>query len=114
VVAQQPDVARATDRSIGHLRDAVGIGQTARSETRQDGFEPVRLEADQTEIEIGGPELLELSAELLEIPARPVRKLIVGQAISALFFLALAARNNHRDRRHPRSWSCRDTPVSGE
>jgi hypothetical protein len=38
---------------IGYFRDAVRIGQTARPQTRQDVFEPIRLETDQAEIEIG-------------------------------------------------------------
>ena len=59
VVAQQPDAARPSDRLIGYFRDAVGIGQTTRSQTAQHIVQPIRLEADQTEIEIGGAERLQ-------------------------------------------------------
>ena len=49
-----------------------------RSQTRQDGLQLIRLEADQANVEAGKPELLEFVAELLEIPARPRCKLVVG------------------------------------
>jgi hypothetical protein len=114
VVPQQPYVAEPRDRLIGYLRNAVGIRQTARSQTRQDGLQLIRLEADQANVEAGKPELLELVAELLEIPARPRRQLIVGQPVATLLRLTPTARDNHRDRRHPSSWSCSGTRVAGE
>jgi len=60
VVSQQPDVAGPSDRLLEDLRDAVGIRQTARSQTRQDGFKLIRLEPDQAEIDTAKPELLKL------------------------------------------------------
>jgi hypothetical protein len=62
VVSQQPKIAQLCDRLLEDLRDAVGISQPARSQTSQDGFELIRLEAGQTEIEVGEPELLEFVA----------------------------------------------------
>jgi hypothetical protein len=62
VVSQQPYIAEPSDRLIGHLCNAVGIRQTARSQNTQDGFELIRLEADQAEIETGEIELAELVA----------------------------------------------------
>jgi hypothetical protein len=62
VVSQQPYIAEPSDRLIGHLWNAVGIRQTARSQNTQDGFELIRLEADQAEIETGEIELAELVA----------------------------------------------------
>src|SRR5712672_521969 len=53
VVSQLPYVAGPSDRVIGYFRDAVGIRQTARPQTGQNGFELIRLEADQAEIETG-------------------------------------------------------------
>ena len=114
MVAQHPYVAGPSDRFIGYLRNAVGIRQTARSQTRQDGLQLIRLEADQANVEAGESELLEFVAELLEIPARPRRQLIVGQAIGTFFLLAPAACDDHRDRRHPRSRRRAYTPVAGE
>jgi len=73
VVPQQPDVAEPSDRLIGYFRNAVGIGQTARSQSRQDGFELIRVEVGQIEIETGEFEFAEFVMELLEIPARPRR-----------------------------------------
>jgi hypothetical protein len=97
VVSQQPHVAALSDRVIGYFRDAVRIRQTDRPQTGQNGFELIRLEADQAEIETGKVELPELVTEQLEVPARPRRQLVVGQAISALLLLAPAARDDHRD-----------------
>jgi hypothetical protein len=47
---------------FGYFRDAVRIGQTARTQTGQYVFEPIRLEADQVEIETGKLELAEFVA----------------------------------------------------
>jgi hypothetical protein len=41
-------------------------------------LQPVRLEADQVEIETAGLEITQLVAEQVEIPARPRRQFIVG------------------------------------
>jgi hypothetical protein len=82
---------------FGYFRDAVRIGQTARAQTGQDGFERIRLKADQIEVETAKVEVAELVTEPLEVPARPRRQLVVGQAISALLLLAPAARDDHRD-----------------
>src|ERR1700730_11244537 len=92
MVVQHPYVAGPSDRFVGYLRNAVGIRQTARSQPRQDDLQLIRLEADQADVEAGKPELLELVAELLEIPARPRRQLIVGEAICTLLRLASNAR----------------------
>src|SRR5580692_4917815 len=62
VVSQQPYVAEPSDRLFGYFRDAVRIGQTARTQTGQYVFEPIRLEADQVEIETGKLELAEFVA----------------------------------------------------
>jgi hypothetical protein len=113
VISQQPDVADPSDRLIGCLRNGVGIGEPTRSQTGQYGLELIRFEADQAEIEIGKPELLELIAQQIEIPLRPRRQLIVGQAIGTLFRLTPTARDDHRDRPHSRSWSGRHTPLTG-
>src|ERR1700747_3562935 len=78
MVAQHPYVAGPSDRFIGYLRNAVGIRQTARSHTRQDGFKLIRFEAGQPEIETANPELLKLMPYQIGIPARPRRQLIVG------------------------------------
>ena len=43
------NVAGPSDRLLEDLRDVVGIRQTARSQTRQDGLELIRLEPDQAE-----------------------------------------------------------------
>ena len=53
MVSQYPNVAAPRDGLIGGLGDAVRIRQTARSQTGQDLCEPIRLEADQVEIETG-------------------------------------------------------------
>src|SRR5215471_1006912 len=63
VVSKQPDVARPSDWVIGYFREAVGIGQTARSETGQDLFKLMGLEADQIEVETTELEILQLSAQ---------------------------------------------------
>jgi hypothetical protein len=114
VVSQQPDVAEPSNRLIGAFRDAVGIRQTARSQTGQDGFELIRLEADQAEIEIGEPELLDLVAKLLEIPACPRRQLVVGQAVGSLFFFAPTACDHYRDRGQPQLCCRADAPVASD
>ena len=62
MLAQLPHVADACDWLIGPFRDGVRIGQTARSQTRQNGFERIRLEPDQPQIEISKVELLEFAA----------------------------------------------------
>src|ERR1700730_9344060 len=53
MLAEQPHVTSPSDRSIGRLWDAVGIGETARSRTGQDGCEMIRVQADQIDIETG-------------------------------------------------------------
>ena len=65
VLSQQPSVAGPGDRLIGDFRDAVRIRQTARLRIGQDGFELIRLEADQAEIEVGELERLQFVAEPL-------------------------------------------------
>jgi hypothetical protein len=52
MVSQQPSLAGPGDGLIGYRRDIVGIGKTARPQTGQDVFKPVRLEARQFEVEI--------------------------------------------------------------
>ena len=96
--SQQPHIAEPGDRVLRRLRDAVGIRQTARSQPGQERFELVRTEADQTEVEAGKLQFAQLAAELLRIPARPRRQLVISDPIGALFFLAPATRNDHRDR----------------
>ena len=73
MVSQLPYVADPSDRLIEDFRNAVGIRQTARSQSGQDGFELIRVEADQVDVETGGCELAELVAELLGVPARSRR-----------------------------------------
>ena len=48
MVSQQPYIAEPGDRLIGYFRDAVGIRQTARSQTGQDGLRagPARSRSD--------------------------------------------------------------------
>src|SRR6266436_6684401 len=70
-------------------------------------------EADQVDIEIGEPELLDLVAKLLEIPACPCRQLVVGQAVGSLFLLTPAACDHYRDRGQPQLRCRADTPVAG-
>ena len=79
------------DGMIGYFRDAVGIGQTARPQPGQDLFEPMRLEADQIEVETAEFESPELTAKQIGVPAPPRGQFIVGQAIGLLFILAPAA-----------------------
>ena len=62
MLAQLPNVAEASDPLIGRFRDGVRIGQTARSQTRQNGFERIRLKPDQTQVEISKVERLEFAA----------------------------------------------------
>ena len=114
MVSQQPYVAAPSDRLIGYFRDAVRIRQTARSQTGQDVFELIRLEADQIEIETGELERPELVAELLGVPARPRRQLIVGQAIGTLLVLAPAVRHDHRDGFQPQLCRGTDARMTGE
>jgi len=52
MVPQQPNVAGLRDRLLGNLGDAVGIRQSVRSETFQDGFQGIRLKAGQAKVEI--------------------------------------------------------------
>jgi len=78
VVSQQPYVAAPSDRLIGYFRNAVRIGQTARPQTGQNGVELIALKADQIEVEAGELELPQFAAQLLGVPARPHRQLIVG------------------------------------
>jgi len=63
---------------IGYFRNAVRIGQTTRSQTGQNGGELIALEADQIEVETGELEFPQLAAQLLGVPTRPRRQLIVG------------------------------------
>jgi hypothetical protein len=112
MVAQHPYVAGPSDRFIGYLRNAVGIRQTARSQTRQDGLQLIRLEADQANVEAGEPELLELVAELLEIPARPRRQLIVGQPVATLLLLTPTARAPALGAAAVRAWPASRLPSS--
>jgi hypothetical protein len=99
---------------IGDFRDAVRIRQTARSQTGQDVFELIRLEADQIEVETGELECPELVAELLGVPAGPRRQLIVGHAIGALLVLAPAVRHDHRDEFEPQLCRGTDARMTGE
>jgi hypothetical protein len=62
VVSQQPYVTTPSDRLIGYFRNAVGIGQTARPQSGQNGVELIALEADQIEVETGELELPQLAA----------------------------------------------------
>src|SRR4051812_26362381 len=80
---------------IGYFRDAVGIGQAARPQPGQDLFEPVRLEADQVELETAEFEILQLTAQQIGVPAPARGQFIVGQAIGLLFILAPAAYDAH-------------------
>ena len=114
VVPQQPYVAEPSDRLIGHFRNTVGIRQTARSQRSEDGLELIRLEADQVEVKTAEIELAELVAELLGLPARPRRQLIVGQAISTLFVLAPAARDDHGDVCKPQPCRRMDARMASE
>src|SRR6516162_3070876 len=50
MVSQQPDVAGPGYGLIGDIRDAVGIAQTARPQTGQDLFKPIRFEANQIKV----------------------------------------------------------------
>jgi len=114
VASHLPYIARSCDGLIRDLRDGVGIGQAARPQTRQDLFQPVRLEADQVEVETAGLEITQFAAEQVEIPARPRRQFIVGQAISLLLIFAPPARDDHRDRRQLQFYRRRDAPVAGD
>src|SRR5439155_6973882 len=96
VVSREPYIAGPSDRVFGYFRDAVGIAQTARSQTGQDVFKSVRLEADQFEIETVEFEITHLTAEQIGIPACPRRKFVVGQAIGLLLLVTPAARDDHR------------------
>jgi hypothetical protein len=96
------------------VRGPVGIGQTARPQTGQDVFEPVRLEADQFESETVEFEITQLTAEQIGVPARPRRKFVVGQAIGLLLLFAPAARDDHRDGRQLQLCPCRNPPMPGD
>ena len=114
MVSQLPYVAEPSDRLIEDFRNAVGIRQTARSQSGQDGFELIRVEADQVDVKTGGFELAELVAELLGVPARSRRQLIVGQPIGTLLLLAPAPRDDYRDRVQPQLCRRIDTRLAGE
>ena len=92
VVSKQQYVARLSDGLIGYFRDAVGIGQTARPQTGQDLLKPVRLKANQVNVETAEFEIAQLTAEQIEVPTSPRRKLIVGQAKSSCFSSSLQPR----------------------
>ena len=93
--AQQPYVAEPRDRLTADFRDAVRIGQTARPQTGQDGFELIRLEADHAEIKIGELERLQFVTQQIGVPARARRQLIVGQPIGTLLLLVPTLCNNY-------------------
>src|SRR6266446_9677993 len=76
--------------------------------------EPIRLKADQAEVEIGEPEVLDFGAEQVQVPAPPIRQLVVGQAVGTLVLLAPAARNDHRDRCQPQLRRGTEAPVAGK
>ena len=84
VVSQPPDVAGPSDRLIEDIRDAVGIAQTTRPQTPQDLVKPIRLKADQIEIETTKFEITQLTAQQIEVPTPPCRQFIVSQAIGLL------------------------------
>src|ERR1700730_796748 len=113
MAVQQPPVADPGYRSIGYFRNAVGISQTVRSQTGQDGFELIRVKADQIEIEMVEVEIAQLGAELLGVPARPRRQLIVGQPIGALLILAPTPRHDPRDGFQPQLCRRADTRFAG-
>ena len=94
-------LARVSNRAFGYFRGAVGIGQTARSQTGQDVFKSVRFEADQVKVETAKFEITQLTAEQIRVPARPRRKFIVGQAIGLLLLFAPPARNADATARSP-------------
>ena len=72
IVFQPPYVAAPSDRLIGDIRDAVRIGQTARSRTGHNAFELTRLEAGQAEIKTAELQISKFVTEQLKVPARPV------------------------------------------
>src|SRR5215469_15707942 len=98
VVSQPPDVAGPSNGLIGDIRNAVGIAQTARPQTRQDLFKPVRLKSGQSEVETAEFEITQLTAEQIGVPTPPRGKFIVGQAIGLLLLLAPTLCDDHRDR----------------
>src|SRR5215472_9239384 len=57
VACHLPYIAGSRDGLIGEFRDGVGIVETARPQTGQDLLQPVRLEADQVEVETAGLEI---------------------------------------------------------
>ena len=63
----------------------------------QDLVKPIRLKADQIEIETTKFEITQLTAQQIKVPTPACRQFIVSQAISLLLLLAPAARDNHRD-----------------
>ena len=92
---KQPYITRPGDGMIGYVRDTVGIGQTARPQPGQDLFEPMRLEADQVEVETAEFEIPQLTEKQIGVPAPPRGQFIVGQAIGLLFILAPAPCDDH-------------------
>jgi hypothetical protein len=66
--SQPPDVAGPGYRLLGDIRDAVGIAQTARPQTPQDLVKPIRLKANQIEIETAEFEITQLIAQQIEVP----------------------------------------------
>jgi hypothetical protein len=115
VVSQLPDIAGARNGLIGDIRNAVGVAQTVCSQTGQDRFKPVRLKADQIEIETAEFEITQLTAQQIGVPTPPRRKFIIGQAIGLLLVLAPAARDDHRDRyRQPQLCGSGDPAVTGD
>src|SRR6516164_2603016 len=62
MVAQQPDVAGPGYGLIGDIGDAVGITQTARPQTSQDLFKPIRFEADQIKVKTAEFEIPQFTA----------------------------------------------------
>jgi hypothetical protein len=67
MITEHPFVTQHSDPLLGDFSDAVRIGQAARVQTGQDHFKPVRLEADQFEVEATEFEITQLIAEQLGV-----------------------------------------------
>ena len=86
VLAEEPDVARPADGSLGRLRDLVGIGEAGRAEAGEGG-DLVVAEAGQRQVEAEAFEIAELERQQFGIPAGVQRQLVVGDDVGALLRL---------------------------
>ena len=92
-----------------------GSLRTARPQTAQDLFKPIRCESNQIKVKTAEFEIMQLTAQQIGVPTPPRGQFIVGQAIGLLLLLAPALRDDHRDRyRQPQLRRSGDPAVTGD